>query len=150
MINCELLESPLTDALIDELVTCSKLLFNVAPDRLYISKLNQYISPLALIARNKEGSIIGFKLGYAQSDDVFYSWLGGVHPQYRNIGVASEMIEAQHGWCKQKNFSMIRTKSHKDNQTMYALNHKHGFHVIGFDYSILHGARLIFSKNFYS
>ena len=150
MFNCVLLESSLTDELIDELVICSKLLFNVSPDRQYISKLNQHKSPLTFIVRNNECAIVGFKLGYAQSDDVFYSWLGGVHPQYRNIGLASEMIKTQHKWCKQKNFSMIRTKSHKDNQTMYALNHKHGFHVIGFDYSMLHGARLIFSKNFYS
>ena len=30
----------------------------------------------------------GFKLGYAEDEHTFYSWLGGVVPNYRRMGLA--------------------------------------------------------------
>lgn len=42
---------------------------------------------IALIAYT-EGKLAGFKLGYGIDDKLFYSWLGGVLPDYRQSGVA--------------------------------------------------------------
>src|SRR5207247_8995421 len=55
--------------------------------------------------------IIGFKLGYAIDANVFYSWIGGVKENYRNNGVANELMNQQHNWCRQNGFQIIRTKT---------------------------------------
>lgn len=54
-------------------------------------------STLILIAR-AEGRAVAYKLGYAISEREFYSWLGGVLPEYRRKGIASELRQAQEAW----------------------------------------------------
>ena len=40
---------------------------------------------LALLARDGD-RLIGYKIGYAETAERFYSWVGGVHPDYRGQG----------------------------------------------------------------
>ncbi|MFM7340630.1 MAG: GNAT family N-acetyltransferase [Bacteroidota bacterium] len=149
-IACELHESTLEDECIDELIELSLQLFDIPPNRAYFSRLHEMQSPHVLIARNMNGLIVGYKIGYALSKEVFYSWLGGIHPEYQHQGIASAMIIAQHAWCRQSNFTLIRTKTHIQNLSMYILNRNHGFHVVGFDESAIVGKRLLLSKNLFS
>ncbi len=39
---------------------------------------------------------VGFKLGYIiPEQQTFFSWLGGVHPDYRRLGIAQELLNRQ-------------------------------------------------------
>jgi len=148
--QCELYNGALNAEILNALVECSVHLFSNAPNHDYVNRLNEQQSPLALIARNKTGSIIGYKLGYAISDDVFYSWLGGTLPAYQYRGIASSLMKAQHDWCKKFGFRLMRTKTLRSNAVMYALNLKHGFNVIGFDCESSRGPKLMYSKQLIS
>lgn len=66
---------------------------------------------LALVAE-KDGEILGFKVGY-QSDtpDAFYSWMGGVRPEFRKLGIADALAEYQEKWAKEKGFRAIFFKT---------------------------------------
>jgi len=77
-----------------------------------------------------EGQPVGFKLGYANRPDEFYSWLGAVRPDYRRTGVASLLMAAQHEWCMGHDFRRITTKCLNFNHAMLTLNLKHGFLVV--------------------
>jgi predicted GNAT superfamily acetyltransferase len=78
-----------------------------------------------------EDKPVGFKLGYAQDRDEFYSWLGGVHPDYQKVGIASEMALQQQAWCKAQGYKKIRTKTDSRHRAMLMLNLRKGFEVIG-------------------
>ena len=39
---------------------------------------------------------VGFKLGYELGSKTFYSWLGGVDPSYRGLGLGRLMMDRQH------------------------------------------------------
>ena len=59
-----------------------------------------------------EGDIpVGAKLGYRLSEDVFYSWLGGVQSAFRGRGIAQELLRAQEDWCRKQGYSYLRVKS---------------------------------------
>jgi GNAT superfamily N-acetyltransferase len=135
-----------SDSLKNELEDLSISLFKNKPDREYFSVLEHKLEPMILLARTVDKSLIAYKIGYQYAEDVFYSWIGGVHPLYRKHGIAQTLMNMQHEWCIKQNFRIIRTKSLFNNSIMYALNIKNGFSVIGNDYYGTHGPKLIFSK----
>lgn len=149
-IHCAMHHGVLNAKILTEIVNLSEQLFSKAPSQDYVYQLNRRVSALALIARNNADNIIGYKLGYAMSQDVFYSWLGGIHPAYRKRGIASLLIQTQHEWCAKNGFRLIRTKTLQSNAIMYALNRKFGFHVIGNDCTSPLGIKLLYSKHLIS
>lgn len=88
---------------------------------------NQFFS--ILVYENK--NLVGFKLGYVRDQAQFYSWLGGVLPAYRSLGVASELMRLQHEWCVAQKFKKIRTHTSNKFPEMISLNLKNGFEIVG-------------------
>ncbi|WP_391118114.1 GNAT family N-acetyltransferase [Psychrobacillus sp. L3] len=74
--------------------------------------------------------VVGFKIGYEFAKDTFYSWLGGVHSDYRGKGIASELMRRQHKLIKSLGYTKVRTISRNKRREMLLLNIKHGFDVI--------------------
>lgn len=84
----------------------------------------------AFTARS-EGQLVGFKLGYAHTRHRYYSWLGGVHPEYRHQGIARTLMANQHSWLIDAGFSIVETSAREENAAMIGLNRSCGFAVIG-------------------
>lgn len=77
-----------------------------------------------------ENQPVGFKLGYVLNSQMFYSWLGGVLPSHRGIGIASDLQKAQIQWCKEQGYLQIRTKTKNSFKEMLLLNIKTGFEIV--------------------
>ncbi len=77
------------------------------------------------------GQDLGFKLGYAQNPETFYSWLGGVSPAARGRGVAQALLEAQEGWARERGFRTLRVKSMNRFPAMLRLLIRNGYLVDG-------------------
>lgn len=71
----------------------------------------------------------GFKVGYERPDG-FYSWMGGVLPQYRRKGIAEALADAQENWARQYGYSHIELKTRRKHQAMLAFALKRGFDVV--------------------
>jgi len=89
---------------------------------------------------------VGFKLGYELNDREFYSWLGGVIPEYRGLQIASSLMSAQHHWCRQQGYTRIQTKTQNRFREMLLLNLRHGFDVIGIQDSDEGGMKIVLEK----
>lgn len=98
-------------------------------DILKEEKLLHKVNLLAVVAL-EEGIVAGFKLGYEQPNGIFYSWLGGVHPQFQQRGVAMKCMTAQHEWCKQYGYSRVCTYGRNERKAMLIVNVKAGFEII--------------------
>ena len=83
---------------------------------------------LALVAM-ENGVVTGFKFGYEHEDGAFYSWLGGVHPEYQRRGIAKALMTQQHKLVKELGYSLIRTYSRNEKMAMLILNLQSGFHI---------------------
>ena len=66
----------------------------VYPESIYNNRLKD-VNHLILAAYiNNEP--VGFKIGYeTSSKQNFYSWMGGVLPKYRQLGIAERLMEYQ-------------------------------------------------------
>ncbi len=83
---------------------------------------------LTIVAQN-EDDIIGFKIGYAIDENIFYSWLGGVDEGYRGQNIAGTLMTMQHDWCRVNDYKIIRTKTLNRWRNMLILNIKQGFEI---------------------
>ena len=85
---------------------------------------------LALVAE-KEGELLGFKVGY-QTDtaDVFYSWMGGVRPEFRKHGIADALAEFQETWAREKGFRSVYFKTRNRFPAMISFGLSRGFKVM--------------------
>lgn len=90
--------------------------------------------------------LVGFKFGYAEDANTFYSWLGGVLPEFQNLGLASELMKQQHDWCSNKGFKKILTRTRNEFVSMLRLNLNSGFKIIGAQKSTSDEIKIILEK----
>lgn len=97
--------------------------------QLSLEELQEKEKLLLLIAKDGE-RVIGFKIGYRYADDTFYSWLGGVHADYRGKGIATQLMERQHELVRGLGYAKIRAISRNKRREMLLLNIKFGFDIV--------------------
>ena len=100
-----------------------------------------------ILVAEKNGSILGFKIGYELDDDTFYSWFGGVAPQARNEGVAQMLLEAQEEWVADQGYKTLKVKSRNQFPAMLRLLLRNGYLIEKFDENLnLRESRVHFIK----
>ncbi len=72
---------------------------------------------------------IGFKVGYEKSQQVFYSWMGGVLAAHRRQGVAQLLADAQETWAKEQGFTQIEMKTWNKHRAMLLFAIGNGFQI---------------------
>ncbi|HET7580503.1 MAG TPA: GNAT family N-acetyltransferase [Bacillales bacterium] len=88
-------------------------------------------SRILILAAFDAERVVGYKIGFEDRRTRFYSWLGGVSPDYRGQGIASELMRKQHEWCKAQGYTIIRTQTKNKWRNMVILNLHHGFDIVG-------------------
>ncbi|WOE75149.1 GNAT family N-acetyltransferase [Alterisphingorhabdus coralli] len=81
---------------------------------------------LHLVA-TQDAKPVAFKLGHAEGESAFYSWLGGVAPDWRGHGLAAALMQAQHEWARAQGYRKVTTRTRKDNARMAQINLAAGF-----------------------
>lgn len=89
---------------------------------------------------------VAFKLGYKMNDREFYSWLGGVVPEFRGLGIASDLMKAQHDWARVQGYKRLQTKTQNRFREMLLLNIRCGFNIVGYHSSDEGGAKIVLEK----
>jgi len=75
---------------------------------------------------------IGFKVGY-QIEDYFYTWMGGILPNFRNRNIAKKLAQKQEEWIKENGFAKIKLKTRNKHKSMLHFALSNGFKIIGFE-----------------
>lgn len=96
-------------------------------------EMNEYVkrcsgsNHLSLIA-NIGNILVGFKIGYDRNKDgTFYSWMGGVIPEFRRNGVAHHLANFQESWTMKNGYFSIRLKTRKKHKSMIEFSLNRGF-----------------------
>lgn len=75
---------------------------------------------------------VGFKVGYARfQPGTFYSWMGGVLPVYRRMGIADSLAEAQEAWARDRGFRKVVFKTRNRFSGMIQFGPSRGFAIVG-------------------
>ncbi len=118
---------------IDQVIALSKAIpsFEGPPGRAEYEKRLTGVPHLILVAY-KAGQTTGFKVGYERSG-YFYSWMGGVLPKYRRLGIAKALADYQEGWARQNKYFSITFKTRNQHKAMLLFALKNGYDIIAFE-----------------
>lgn len=84
---------------------------------------------ILLAVRNNRN--VGFKVGYRRDEDgSFYSWMGGVIPEFRKLGIAKKLADTQEEWAKKRSYTSITFKTRNYLKPMLIFALKNGFNII--------------------
>ena len=73
---------------------------------------------------------VGFKVGYQrEADGSFYSWMGGVLPDFRRRHAARLLAEAQEKWALEHGYRRITCKTRNQLKAMLVFALKNGFRI---------------------
>ncbi|MEM6723450.1 MAG: GNAT family N-acetyltransferase [Bacteroidota bacterium] len=99
----------------------------VYPESKYVERLEgrHQICLAALV----EEQIAGFKIGYGLDDQRFYSWVGGVLPAFRQMGVARLLAEEMEAICRKKGYQILRMKTQNRFKAMLQFVLSNGFYL---------------------
>lgn len=85
--------------------------------------------PLLLVAYDGKQPI-GFKLGYTERESSFYSWLGGVHTEYRRRGIAQDLLIMQEDIMRKSGMKLISFRTYDRFPAMIKLGKKNGYKLV--------------------
>ena len=85
---------------------------------------------LALIAEI-DNQLVGFKIGYDRfKNGSFYSWMSGVLPRFRRMGIAYSLANFQEKWTTKNGFNSILLKTLQKHDGMIAFSLNRCFIII--------------------
>lgn len=80
---------------------------------------------------------IGFKVGYERSDQYgegyFYSWMGGVLPEFRKYGAAKLLLEEMEQRSRRAGYPHLTFKTSNKMRAMLLFGLRYGFDIIDFE-----------------
>ncbi len=74
---------------------------------------------------------VGFSVGYELKPTTYYCWLCGVLPEARRLGVAAQLIEAQHAFAVDHSYTVMRFECQNQHRPMLHLAITEGYDLIG-------------------
>ena len=86
---------------------------------------------------------VGFFLGFELKPSVFFAWFYGVLPDYRRQGIASQLMEAVHGWAKLNEYESVRFECHNQHRPMLHLAIALGYDIVGIRWDPDRGDNLV-------
>jgi ribosomal protein S18 acetylase RimI-like enzyme len=101
-----------------------------------------------LLVAEIDNALVGYKLGYWLDDNCFYSWLGGVHPDYRKQGIAKALLLEQERRVGELGVKEIRVKSMNQYRSMLLLLIAQGYAITGVHVNAQGKEKIHFSKKF--
>lgn len=83
-----------------------------------------------LLVATVSQQLAGFKAGYAsEKSGYFYSWMGGVLPEFRRIGVAKKLADFQEDSALAKGYSHLHMKTRNMHRNMLLFSISRGFQI---------------------
>lgn len=100
-----------------------------------------------LVTAVHAGEIVGFKLGYPLSPALFYSWIGGVSPTVRRLGLGRRLLRFQEERVRMRGCSSIRVKSMNAFPSMLSLLISEGYAIAGVEGTDPDTLKIVFEKS---
>ncbi len=88
-------------------------------------------APCSILIANIDRSVAGFKVGYQRgAQGSFYSWMGGVLPRFRRMGVAQALADHQESWAVARGYKKLWFKTRNRNRAMLHFAINRGFYLV--------------------
>lgn len=99
-------------------------------------------NPLMLIA-SLDARPVGFFLGFELKPSVYFSWLLAVEPEFRRLGIASQLMDAMNTWVAEHGYAAIRLECQNQHRPMLHMAIERGYDVVGIRWDTDRGHNLV-------
>jgi GNAT superfamily N-acetyltransferase len=82
---------------------------------------------LAMLEERHVGFIIGFEL----MPSTFFCWMCGVIPEFRRMGISTQLIQAQQAFALENKYSIIRFECNNQHRPMLHVAITEGYDLVG-------------------
>ncbi|MBI4719560.1 MAG: GNAT family N-acetyltransferase [Planctomycetes bacterium] len=82
---------------------------------------------VAVLDEQHAGFIIGFEL----MPTTYFSWMCGVVPEFRRMGIATQLIQAQTAWAQDHEYSTLRFECQNQHRPMLHVAIREGYDLVG-------------------
>lgn len=101
-----------------------------------------------LLVAELDDKAVGFACGYELRPTTYYSWLCGVLPDARRLGIASQLISAEQAWACENGYEMLRFECNNQARPMIHVAIRDGYDIVGIRWDSRSQSNLvIFEKN---
>lgn len=84
-----------------------------------------------MLVANIDKRPVGFAMGFELKPSVFFAWLTGIHPEFRRIGIGSQLHEAQSQWAMEHGYQYLRMECHNGHRAILHMAIQSGFNIAG-------------------
>lgn len=74
---------------------------------------------------------VGFNVGFELTPMTYYSWVAGVLPDARRLGMATQLMQAQQAWASDHHYQTIRFECRNQHRPMLHLAITEGYDLVG-------------------
>ncbi|WP_299713155.1 GNAT family N-acetyltransferase [uncultured Tenacibaculum sp.] len=134
------------DTILKELLHLYETIFDDAKLDFFIDRITSK-TDVIIVLTYFENLPVGFKIGYRYNETTFYSWVGGVLPDFRRKGIAQKLAKKQEELIKEKGYKKLRTKSMNRFKPMLILNIKNGFDIVQVYTNTTGQQKIVFEKD---
>ena len=112
-------------------------------DEAFLERRLRYRHNVLLMVAELDKKPAGFSCGYELRPTTYYSWLYGVLPDARRLGVASQLMAAEQAWAIRQGYEMARLECYNRYKPMLILAIHTGYEIIGMRYDSHTGNNLV-------
>ena len=126
-----------------EIVPLYNQVFRPAQDLEHFMRRYQGRQNIVQLVARSQDQPVGFLLGFELKPHVFFLWFLGVLTSHRRQGVASQLLDALHSWCRLNDYEAIRGECFNAQRSMLHLSLHYEYDIIGIRWDADHGDNLI-------
>ncbi len=103
-------------------------------DEAFLDRRLRYRHNALVMVAELDKRPVGFCCGYELRPSTYYSWLYGVLPDARRLGVASQLMAAEHAWAVRQGYEMTRFECYNQHKPMLIMAINTGYQIVGVRY----------------
>jgi GNAT superfamily N-acetyltransferase len=123
--------SELSDPVLEQVAALDQTIFLEPIPKEYFERRLRGRRNVSVLVATTDGQLSGYKLGYEETQDVFFSFSGGVAPPFRRKGLARALMQEQHRIARELGYSVVFTRTKNKYREMLLLNIQAGFNITG-------------------
>jgi len=74
---------------------------------------------------------VGFIIGFELTPTTYFTWIGGVMPDYRRAGVATQLMQGQQAWALDHGYDILRFECQNQHRPMLHVAITEGYDLVG-------------------
>ena len=91
---------------------------------------------------------VGFIIGFELMPSTYFSWFCGVHPEFRRLGIATQLIQAQQAYAQEHGYGIMRFECNNQHRPMLHVAISEGYDLVGIRWDTNSGNNVvIFEKD---